>query len=58
MIVAKDPQGVQKSLGGDKFAVSWRHNGTNACTTGKSQLIGDISCICDSMSSAASIADT
>ena len=35
MIVAKDANGVQKSLGGDKFAVSWCHNGTKACTTGK-----------------------
>lgn len=35
MIVAKDANGVQKSLGGDRFAVSWCHNGTKACTTGK-----------------------
>ena len=35
MIVAKDSNGVQKSLGGDIFAVSWCHNGTKACTTGK-----------------------
>lgn len=34
MIVAKDFHGVQKSLGGDRFAVSWCHNGTKAYTTG------------------------
>ena len=35
MIVAKDANGVQKSLGGDRFAVTWCHNGNKACTTGK-----------------------
>ncbi|DBA83503.1 TPA: hypothetical protein ACH3X2_006431 [Trebouxia sp. C0005] len=35
MIIARDAQGTQKSLGGDTFAVSWCHASTGACTTGK-----------------------
>ncbi|KAL0032084.1 hypothetical protein WJX77_004214 [Trebouxia sp. C0004] len=35
MIIARDAQGTQKSLGGDTFAVSWCHTATGACTTGK-----------------------
>ena len=35
MILAKDAQGIQKSLGGDKFSISWQHTSSGEATTGK-----------------------
>ena len=34
MIIAKDAHSTQKSLGGDKFALSWQHTSSGTCSTG------------------------
>ena len=42
VILAKDAHGSQKSLGGDRFAVSWCHTASGDCTTGEHCQLPDL----------------